>query len=358
MTPEEALDLLPLLVADELDPATRDEVQAALAGRDVDRELAAWEELDGLLERGLAPEPAAVSVRCPFCHDAVKGEDRVLCAACLTPHHRACYAEHDGCSLLGCPGKAVARVSSAQVVCRSCRGDVPEGAPYCPWCRSRVVPRRPRRMGPIIKEAAVVAASLLLLLPGAAAIGYFSERELERAWWQSHGSKDALAEEAEARRVLALVVDAQKAYRAEGAKGGEYAADLDALLPILDGRGEWRKAKQDHWIVATEASLSRPDERFFATVTRHGHGVFENQEERVSHVEPGVSVDRVLCRLVPGRGPDAHEVLVRALADVRQRFAGELDRSAERARRQEELENRLRLRMERLDAPSLARRDK
>lgn len=54
----------------------------------------------------------AGGVRCPYCHDDVdpQREDLTACAACRTVHHIDCFAEAQGCTLLGCHGVTRAAV--------------------------------------------------------------------------------------------------------------------------------------------------------------------------------------------------------------------------------------------------------
>ncbi len=61
-------------------------------------------EVTGLVERYLWLEGS--SPRCPYCHvDIAEGEpDLTACGRCRTVHHEACFAEHGGCTLLGCGG--------------------------------------------------------------------------------------------------------------------------------------------------------------------------------------------------------------------------------------------------------------
>ena len=341
MTPEEALDLLPLLVSNDLDESVRDEVRAALDGHPgVADELARWEELEGRLERGLAPiEVRVPALRCPYCRDGIPEEERALCGACLTPYHRLCFAENEGCSLLGCQGThAVAPGARETIACGSCQGEAPRGAPFCPWCRARIsAPAAPRHARRSLRASALLsyAASLLLLLPGGLGLGYLSERELERTWWQERGSLDALEEDAQARRVMRAVLEAQRLYRARRANGGDYSPDLAGVLPALATNPDWR-GLHERFAVATEASLSRPDERFFATVSRPGRTYFANQEGRIVPLQVPLTVDRVSCRLVPGETAlDPREDLVktlhRAIDDLK-------DRDADRKRLEERLE--------------------
>lgn len=49
--------------------------------------------------------------RCPYCKDALTGEepDLVACRSCGTVHHEGCFREHGRCTLLGCEGKDAER---------------------------------------------------------------------------------------------------------------------------------------------------------------------------------------------------------------------------------------------------------
>jgi hypothetical protein len=62
-------------------------------------------QVGGLVERYLWLEGS--SPRCPYCHvDLAEGEPGLTaCGRCRTVHHEACFAEHGGCTLLGCGGK-------------------------------------------------------------------------------------------------------------------------------------------------------------------------------------------------------------------------------------------------------------
>ncbi|MEZ0228313.1 MAG: hypothetical protein ACAI25_06785 [Planctomycetota bacterium] len=84
-------DMLVERLRDVLD--TLDAVAAAYARRP---------EVVGLVERYLWLEGS--SPRCPYCHvDLLEGETGLTsCARCKTVHHEACFAEHGGCTLLGC----------------------------------------------------------------------------------------------------------------------------------------------------------------------------------------------------------------------------------------------------------------
>ena len=62
-----------------------------------------------LLERFSDFDAQAERMRCPFCHDALRGAEAVVhCPGCQTPHHESCYAE-GGCTLLGCAERGARR---------------------------------------------------------------------------------------------------------------------------------------------------------------------------------------------------------------------------------------------------------
>lgn len=50
------------------------------------------------------------ALRCPYCRDAISLEqsDLAACDGCRTVHHRACFAEAGGCTVMGCTGGPVA----------------------------------------------------------------------------------------------------------------------------------------------------------------------------------------------------------------------------------------------------------
>jgi hypothetical protein len=55
------------------------------------------------------------TARCPWCHDAVKGDepDLVACEKCGTVLHEACFAEGGRCPTLGCDGESPERARTA-----------------------------------------------------------------------------------------------------------------------------------------------------------------------------------------------------------------------------------------------------
>lgn len=55
--------------------------------------------------------------RCPYCHEAVGGDDeKTGCGACMAWHHRACWSEHGACSACG-----AVEAAGAPAVVRSAR---------------------------------------------------------------------------------------------------------------------------------------------------------------------------------------------------------------------------------------------
>lgn len=53
-----------------------------------------------------APE---IGLRCPWCHDALRGAATWECPACKTPHHAACVREGRGCTVMGCARRSARR---------------------------------------------------------------------------------------------------------------------------------------------------------------------------------------------------------------------------------------------------------
>ena len=51
--------------------------------------------------------------RCPFCHTAIGGET-FTCTACHSTHHRACWDENKGCTILGCVNNVSPRSAVAE----------------------------------------------------------------------------------------------------------------------------------------------------------------------------------------------------------------------------------------------------
>lgn len=80
-----------------------------------------------------------VERRCPYCHDGLGDQARVLCAGCATPHHAACFREHGGCSLLGCETERSLDTEgpSSRIICAACAELTPSNGPYCAKCGAR-----------------------------------------------------------------------------------------------------------------------------------------------------------------------------------------------------------------------------
>lgn len=47
------------------------------------------------------PRSRPSASRCPYCREALRLPTR-SCPGCATLHHRACWQEHEGCSVFGC----------------------------------------------------------------------------------------------------------------------------------------------------------------------------------------------------------------------------------------------------------------
>lgn len=77
--------------------------------------------LDGPVAERERPRVDVERPRCPYCHEAVGGDDeKTGCGACMAWHHRACWSEHGSCSACGATEAAGA---PAPVIVR------PEAAP-------------------------------------------------------------------------------------------------------------------------------------------------------------------------------------------------------------------------------------
>lgn len=346
MTRDEVLELLPLYAGGDLDDDAREAVRLALeADASLADEARAWEDLDGLLARGLAPDEArapappspriTVRRRCPFCHDALQAGAIALCAACATPHHAACFAQHHGCSLLGCGGTRAVEVGGAEsVVCAGCERHTPAGAPFCAWCgaptRDDLRPRHeapPAAAPPAWSPRRYLAAAALLLASTFGMGGFFGLQQLKLLEaLESTGTRLQSADErlrardAEALmpQVLEAVHLAQDLLR-QGPLGdgrGELAPDLRTLVEAArrSGRGDVLRLLQDwrwraHYEVVVRRSPTSPRERFFAVARpRPGSGLktwFVSDEGRVLCFSrddvpiTGELFDLDACRVLP-----------------------------------------------------------
>lgn len=302
MTRDEVLELLPLYAGGDLDDDAREAVRLALeADASLADEARAWEDLDGLLARGLAPDEArapappspriTVRRRCPFCHDALQAGAIALCAACATPHHAACFAQHHGCSLLGCGGTRAVEVGGAEsVVCAGCERHTPAGAPFCAWCgaptRDDLRPRHeapPAAAPPAWSPRRYLAAAALLLASTFGMGGFFGLQQLkliealESTATQLQTTGERLREreaEADVVQLLEAVLVAQRLY-AELDVAGDGSHHLAPDLLTLAGavtrlpsaalhplRQDWRW--RGRYEVVVRRSPSAPGERFFA----------------------------------------------------------------------------------------------
>jgi hypothetical protein len=77
----------------------------------------------------------AKEARCPYCLDALVGEDPVVrCVLCRTPHHKPCFDENGGCVAFGC-GSVVAGAAGHSILLR--RGTLDLGVR---WTEVPIVP--------------------------------------------------------------------------------------------------------------------------------------------------------------------------------------------------------------------------
>lgn len=350
MTREEVLDLLPLYAGGDLDEVTTASVRAALAADpSLAQEARAWEDLDGLLDRALAPTagarsadaasvpssaalaedaapaPAAPRVtvrrRCPFCHDALQATSIALCASCATPHHAACFAQNHGCSLLGCGGtRAVAADGPESVVCEGCERHTPAGAPFCAWCGAglgegqRPLHERAERT-PSWTARRYAAAAALLLGATFGMGGFFGLQQR-----QVLGGLARVGEQLEAQRaeglmpqVLEVVNTAQQHYRVNDLDGdGDRDDFVAAYAPLVEAiRGtrfadfdllRWPGAWERHY--AIEVHRSADGDRYCALAVPRDPGSrlelwFVSDEGRVAVIPSRDEVDLAACRLVP-----------------------------------------------------------
>lgn len=283
MNRDDALDLLGLHAAGDLDEAAARGVEAAAAADPAVRaELTAYARLEDLLEEGLRREepggevpawllagagagaedddaagatpaeeeaedvqttttsaPALVRRRCPYCRDGLDepGVPALLCAACATPQHAACFAENGGCALFGCESsRAVdSDTTEARQVCASCEGLSPAEAPFCAWCAAPLgAERRPARRrsaaGPWPLGRYLAAAGLLLA--GTIGMGaYFglqqesAARSLERLSVRAEAERTVAA----GREVLAEIHRLRRVYVARDLDGDGVANAPPAL---------------------------------------------------------------------------------------------------------------------------------
>jgi len=61
-----------------------------------------WSALAERIESDRKRRGVKVAVGCAYCKDALPREEAVYCAACLTPQHKDCFAEHGRCAAAGC----------------------------------------------------------------------------------------------------------------------------------------------------------------------------------------------------------------------------------------------------------------
>ena len=256
MTRDDVLDLLPLHAAGELDADQAAAVEAALADDpSLREELTIYRQLEGFLGEDLTADhddalpawlgaaaqaaeehdaaqaaeendvnqtpleaPSLVKRRCPYCHDNMT-RDVVVCSACATPHHGSCFADHQGCSMLGCDSTRAADMDSpdARRICPSCEGLSPAEAPFCAWCASPLGDERaPRRRGAVqrLPLRQYLSAASVLLTAALTLGGYFglqqenmAEQLLVMAQRQRHEQSRR-----EIRQLLGEIHLAQQAY--------------------------------------------------------------------------------------------------------------------------------------------------
>jgi hypothetical protein len=286
MNRDELVARIPLYASGALDPEEREAVAAALALHpDCQGAVESYGALDALLRRSLVREaiPAAapaIKRQCPFCRDDLRSEEHVLCASCLTAHHKSCFAEHGGCSLMGCGGtRSVGATEPSLDLCPSCGEHTPSAAPYCSWCRAPLggarLPRtRPAMEAPRTERRRFLAAAVLLLA-GGLSIGYLFELRqnvLVRVLVAQSDARYGSRLEDSAQKTLVAIEDAQRlryrsfTYRLVDIQGREetipvrqYAPDFAALRDLES----FREVRDDAFHY--EMHLSSDRQHFYAT---------------------------------------------------------------------------------------------
>lgn len=330
MSRDEVLDLLPLYAGGDLDDEQRVVVAAALAADPtLQAEAAQWAELDGALTRGLAPAQAQVPAaaprvvvrrRCPYCHDALQAGSIALCATCATPHHATCFAQHHGCSLLGCGGtRSMAVDAPESVVCAACEGNTPADAPFCARCGAAVAGgARPLHEAPLARvESAwsprryLAAAALLVASTfGMGAFFGLQQRTFVVNYSRQMGEDAARRIESRMAKLLLQLYEVQSTYRYMDLDGdgrhdfAPHIASLAAQRPKLggsdwiDGFAWW----EPHYRITLHVSA---DGARFCAVARPTSGDelttwFVNHEGRVLALFGDQGAERTDCEAPAG----------------------------------------------------------
>ncbi len=74
---------------------------------------------------------------CPFCKTVISSDDEIMvCPACDTPHHKACWDENKGCTTSGCSEQHndIAQETNPADVCKNCGAILENGQGFCPKC--------------------------------------------------------------------------------------------------------------------------------------------------------------------------------------------------------------------------------
>jgi hypothetical protein len=171
--------------------------------------------------------------------------DVVVCSTCATPHHGACFADHQGCSMLGCESTRAADMDSpdARRVCPSCQGLSPAEAPFCAWCatplgeesgralRRGVIQRMPLRQ--------YLSAAALLLSACLAVGAYFGDQQEALVQTLEQTATTYMREQAlsDGRQALKELHEALRLFVEQDLDGNGVAdppADVEALQAVID----------------------------------------------------------------------------------------------------------------------------
>lgn len=73
---------------------------------------------------------------CPFCKTPIYSDDEVtVCPSCMTPHHRECWNNNKGCSVMGCSkNNSAVKGTNTIDVCKKCGAALSSNQDFCPKC--------------------------------------------------------------------------------------------------------------------------------------------------------------------------------------------------------------------------------
>ncbi len=136
---------------------------------------------------------ARVRRSCPYCKDDIHAEPHVLCVRCLTAHHRSCFSENRGCTLLGCrETRSLCLDEACLDACPACGVETPSSAPFCSWCQAPLGGEPARRRG-TRERLRFAGACAALLVSGGRAQDAFRAKDPEGQYAPSWAALAAVA---------------------------------------------------------------------------------------------------------------------------------------------------------------------